>query len=151
MPPNLSSTSAPSSMALFLLCRCTTVTLTPPPLRPASRQPLLSSASAAAHLFIVVICHCPPRLFSHCCPPNNCSSNSTTVPAFCQPLLLSAFATAHLLIVDFCLDVSAVVALPPLTVHCVSSAAVVLHLIRRHPPPHPTIVPSPQLRVLRIS
>jgi hypothetical protein len=40
--------------------------------------------------------------------------------------------------------------LPP-TVHRISSAAIVLHLIRRHPPPHPTVIPIPPLRMLRIS
>jgi hypothetical protein len=72
-------------------------------------------------------------------------------PASCQPSSLSAFAAAHLLIVVFCIVVSAVVAPPPTTAHRVSSATVVLHLIRHCPSPHPTVIPSPPLRKLRIS
>ncbi len=42
----------------------------------------------------------------------------------------------------FVVVVSVIVAPLPQTIHCVSSAAVVLHLIRRCPQPHPTIVTS---------
>jgi hypothetical protein len=51
----------------------------------------------------------------------------------------------------FVIVISAVVAPLPQTIHHISSAAVVLHLIRCHPPPHLTIIPSPPLHVLCIS
>jgi hypothetical protein len=149
-------------------------TVSPPPLYNSC-----SSASTIAPCLspaIVVLCLCH-RSFVDCCfvvvvvsavvaslPPTVHRVSSAAIvlqpvtppaqplcPASCQPSSLSAFATAHLLIVVFAIVVIAVVAPLPPTVHCVSSADVVLHLIRRHPPPHPTIVPSPLLCVLCIS
>ncbi len=153
----LFSTSAPSSMALFLFRRHTTVTLPPPPLCPPSCQLPSSSASAAAHLlivfFVVVVVSAivaPP-------PPTNRRVSSATVvlqtvapptqpprPASCQPTLLSAFAAAHLLIVVFC--------------HCHQRRCSPFAadrpprlFSRRCPPPHPTVLPILSLRVLHIS
>jgi hypothetical protein len=72
-------------------------TVAPPtqPLRPASHQPLSLSAFAAAHLLIVVFCHCcqhrcspsaadhPQRLFSRLHPP----PHPTVIPILPQHVL----------------------------------------------------------------
>jgi hypothetical protein len=80
-----------SSVAVFLQ------TVAPPtqPSCPASCQPSLLYAFAAAHLLIVVFCHCcqhhcslsatgrPPCLFSHRCPPPHLPPSSTS--SYCRP------------------------------------------------------------------
>ncbi len=163
--PNLSSTSAPSSMALFPLHRHTTVAFPSPPLPPASCQLSSSSASAAAHYLLIVVflllssapllplCH-RPSAASLQLPSSSKQSllqlNHRALPLAshrCYPPLPPH--TCWLLF--FVIVVSAIVAPLLPTDHGVSSAAVILHLIRRHPLPHPTFVPSPLLCVLRIS
>ncbi len=163
-PPNLSSTSTRSSMALFLLCRHTAVTLTPPPLRPASRQLLSSSASAAAYLLIVIflsLLSTPLLPLRHqssvaCLQPPLSSKQWLLQLNHCALPLASRHCYPPLpphtcWLLFFAIVVSAVVAPLPPIVHRFSSAAIVLHLIRRRPPPHPTVVPILPLRVLHIS
>ncbi len=113
---------------------------------------LCCRSCADCHFFVVVVsavvAPLPPTI--HCvsstavilqtvAPPTQPSC-----PASRQPSSLSTFAPAHLLIVVFC--------------HCrqrrcsPSAADHPPHLFsRRHPPPHPTIIPILPLRMLRIS
>ncbi len=131
-----------------------------------------SSASTTAPRFspaIVVLRLCC-RSFVDCCfvvvvviaivaplPPTVCHVSLATVvlqtvapptqppcPTSCQPLLLSAFAAAPLLIVVICYCHQR---------HCSPSAANRPPRLFscRCPPPHPTVIPSPPLHVLRIS
>ena len=113
-PASYDATAASPPPPPPLLAASTLPLLATQPPRPASRQPPSLSAFAAAHLLIVVFCHCrqrrcsssaadrPARLFRPRRPPNSRSSNSTITPASPQPSSLSAFAAAHLLIVVFC-------------------------------------------------
>jgi hypothetical protein len=151
-------------MVLFLLHHCTTVALLPPPLRPASRQQLSSSAFADAYLLIVVFLslssapllplrHQPSTASLQ--PPLSSKQSLLQLNHHALPLASHCCYTPLPLhtcwLLFFVIVISAIVAPPPPTVHCVSSAAIVLHLICHRSTPHPTVVPILPLRVLRIS
>jgi hypothetical protein len=151
-PPRWSSTPILDGLIvkLFLLRHRITVTLLPPPVRPASCQPSSSSASAAAH----VLCLCC-RTFVNCC---FLSLLSASLSPLHHPYLLFLCSIRHVssaavTFVDCCFLLLFSALLSPLPQPQLLAFPLLhlLHLFNRcRPPPHPTVVASLMLRMLHI-